>query len=1002
MKPPLFLPAPFFILRTPLLTMREYEHLLAQDDWVKTLRELYESDGLLREAIFIASHSLYTTLKERNSSLSSIDESLFNYVIRMATRPTPFGLFSAVSLGVWKERTTILFNYKKVRKHARPDMQWLFTFIQQLYSRPELLSSLPIYTNPLLSLYAGRYSLSYLYDLGKPEKKSVVALSIIANQLTENICSLAREPITIANILEQLQLLIPHLQIQKTEVVIKTLLERQIILPALLPSLLSDSPFEDFLSSLPDLPEFQKLYEKLQEYNQMPIGEGEAILQSLHHEMKALADSKTVLQVDAIHEEKETSLSSLINEELAASLSLLWKIGAPPDFPNRLSSYHTKFIEKYGTYRLIPLKDLLSQEKGLGPFEAMNATSPTVSKFSEKWMQWLFEQWQMCLKEQKTEIIITEKQVDQFYELVKESAPDPNNALLSMDVFCKVLAESQEEIDKGNFLLHILEQTGQAGMATGRFLHLFGEEITHQFRDLLRQEEGLEPDVIFVELSYWPSIARHANVAIQPSLRTYRLDLGGKRTSLNSFSLDQILVAATPERFYFTSLEGRNEIVFCLGNMLNLTHAPAPIQFCYEASLTRRRLLYPFSFGSFAKNAVFLPRVRFQKTILSPAKWHLSAGTIKQKKREDTILKFISWADQWHLPKRFLLVHHDRYLLLDRTHSAHLSEIALRINKGDALEFVEDSPQEWMDSRRSEIVVPFLKNATYVDKSSSFSYPPYQEISIEERWRLPGSDWIFIKYYITERIDYFIVMCLEPVLKHLKNQSVIDSWFFVRYADPKEHIRLRMRLVSLELLPQALFVMEREANSWMKIYLIQTMELSSYEREIERYGGVELIEFTETMFYADALSVIPFLRADLKKQLTCHKSVLYAVHVIWFLKDLGLSLIEMISFLTDPTKDILLLKAFRDHKHSILTLLQRKDSLEKQLWDELAVFRAQVHQQFLEHAKEISSSRRLSIYNSMLHMHCNRIGCDPKAEKGARLYARQTLVHLQYTGKCEI
>jgi len=39
---------------------------------------------------------------------------------------------------------------------------------------------------------------------------------------------------------------------------------------------------------------------------------------------------------------------------------------------------------------------------------------------------------------------------------------------------------------------------------------------------------------------------------------------------------------------------------------------------------------------------------------------------------------------------------------------------------------------------------------------------------------------------------------------------------------------------------------------------------------------------------------------------------------------------------------------------------------------------------------------RLDIYSSMLHMHCNRLGCDRETERSVCQYAKEILLQLRY------
>ena len=75
-----------------------------------------------------------------------------------------------------------------------------------------------------------------------------------------------------------------------------------------------------------------------------------------------------------------------------------------------------------------------------------------------------------------------------------------------------------------------------------------------------------------------------------------------------------------------------------------------------EKSFAKYKLLHPFSWGKLEETAAFLPRVRFQRTILSPAQWNCNSTHFRNKSKEKIISNFKLWAQDWGLPQRFLLV----------------------------------------------------------------------------------------------------------------------------------------------------------------------------------------------------------------------------------------------------------------------------------------------------------------------------------------------------------
>ncbi len=82
--------------------------------------------------------------------------------------------------------------------------------------------------------------------------------------------------------------------------------------------------------------------------------------------------------------------------------------------------------------------------------------------------------------------------------------------------------------------------------------------------------------------------------------------------------------------------------------------------------------------------------------------------------------------------------------------------------------------------------------------------------------------------------------------------------FFIRYADPKHHIRVRFHLKFQKALGQVIQSFHdalAEPLQQRKIWKIQT---DTYEREIERYGATT-IELSEQLFSLDSTKILNFL-----------------------------------------------------------------------------------------------------------------------------------------------
>ena len=997
MSEPLFIPAPFFFLRAPRFALEDLLNFLEKKDWMDAIFHLYDHDPLFQEAILIASPSLHESLQKTQSKRTEpMAISLMNYFSRMATRTIPFGLFSFVGFGKWGKRT-LSFDLKKVQKRARPDMTWMYTWIQKIYEDETHFPTLSVRTNPLLRETQNRYYLSYVRYKENSEKMGSEQFSIRKNKLFQALFELAKNPKSATQLVKDLDTLLPDLEQEKVYGVIRQLFNQQFLLPALIPSLLSLSPFEDLLSELSISSIHSNILPKWITYRSNGNKENLEILQK---EMLAATSAKTFVQIDSFYHQGSLELPEEVGIEMGRAAELQWKLSTRLSRSNALEKYHQKFIEQYGTSRTISLLELLDEESGLGPLET-NAVFME-NGFSKHWQHWLYQKWQQCIQEGISEIEITEAIVDSIFAASKEKPPSPEKALLSFDLFCKIIASSPEKIEQGDYLLSFIQSTWQGGSSIGRFVDLLEEKEREELRHFFKKEEALEEKALFVELSFWPITGHNANVCAHPCFRKMRIDLTEKKRDSNHLSLEDIYVGATSERLYLTIKTGEFEIIPRIGNLLNPALAPLPFQFMREISQMRFDLLYSASWGPLLKEAIFLPRIRFSKTILAPAQWNFFSSHFHRQSPTQIASQFQTLASRWKLPKTCFLVRNDQHLLIDWSHPAHLQEILAKLKKGDSLQFLEFLPSAWIPSERgyhlSEIVIPFLKNP--IDqKKRPLSPPAYQPIPIETRLKIFGNEWIFMKLYLSEgKVSRFLVDQLLPLIETLHREVGITESFFLRYRDPESHIRFRIRIKNFEELSPLFAILKDYSQRWIQEGLVKDVSFNSYEREIERYGGIDLIEFAETLFCKDSISTLYLLRASLYKWIALPEPILHPLSIINFLMGFEFDSAEIIRLLSFGVDQQEALKGFREHKGALLKEIRTIEN--HPYFQEARKFTKESQMVFREKVKEKDSS---SIYHSLIHMHCNRLGCTLDIEPRARLYALHVLMalsHLQTEKPC--
>jgi thiopeptide-type bacteriocin biosynthesis protein len=136
---------------------------------------------------------------------------------------------------------------------------------------------------------------------------------------------------------------------------------------------------------------------------------------------------------------------------------------------------------------------------------------------------------------------------------------------------------------------------------------------------------------------------------------------------------------------------------------------------------------------------------------------------------------------------------------------------------------------------------------------------PLPVVSAEERTRPPGSEWLFAKLYCPPSLeDDLITKRVRGFCEAAEDAGWADAWFFVRYADPERHLRLRIHGP-----PERLAGALPGACAWAGALIAEGLCLrfclDTYDREVERYGGTPGMAAAEALFAADSRAVAAVL-----------------------------------------------------------------------------------------------------------------------------------------------
>lgn len=124
---------------------------------------------------------------------------------------------------------------------------------------------------------------------------------------------------------------------------------------------------------------------------------------------------------------------------------------------------------------------------------------------------------------------------------------------------------------------------------------------------------------------------------------------------------------------------------------------------------------------------------------------------------------------------------------------------------------------------------------------------------------LPGSKYIYLKLYTGNKTAEFLLNTkVYSMTNFLLNNGLIKKWFFIRYADPYFHLRIRLLVTDEKKIGEILSYISKNLNQYVVSRMIWKIDVSTYFPEIKRFG--DKYELAETMFFEDSKCILSIAR----------------------------------------------------------------------------------------------------------------------------------------------
>ncbi|WGL61222.1 lantibiotic dehydratase [Pigmentibacter sp. JX0631] len=1026
----------FFMLRTPLFPNNYFiDYLNSNEDILEyLLKQKYY--GKFKEAILASSKSLYNSLelfeKEKIKDLKKIDQlksGILKYFSRSCTRATPYGYFAAVNMGYYSDVQNLTTDNSKYYKAVRPDMEWIYKFVKKIEEDITKTPNIKIKFSPIAYENGDRIYLSYssnsVINTEQGEKKLNFDkdMSIKINSLMKFIFENLKNELEINKLVEKIKNNFKLNNNVNIYEYLQELINNEFIITEIKPILGKFDILSELILKLSYWPEQEenykyllKLKKQIDIYEKLEIGEGINELNIIIEEMQKSNYVKSPLQIDL-----STSINKKISLENAFKLNLSRVSEFFISFTklylgfNEIRKYHEEFLIKYGFAKEVGILELLDENLGLGApadykFPQSSRKKITKDAESEDRIKFLYDKIFYSYQEKTECITLSGKDL----KFIQDQNINTDNIPDSIEVYFQII--NGEDNNNLKIYLSSIQNSYSVCASFGRFTNLFSEENISDLSSHIKNFEDKYPEIIFCELIFSPQNSRGANVVLGKSYWSYQLHLDTFQEKNNSnLYLNDIVVCANRKRLYFKSLKYQKEVVFVASNMLNFKNAPNIVRFLREVSFERFTLWNRIPLTEFS-NLTFVPRIEYENIIIYPKSWNLSLVSLKQFKQEydlekDFLLIFCAWKKFWNVPDYINLIHADNKILLDLKKEDHVKELKKEFIRHGKLLLQENLEISFMNSYglknvfSYEIVSP-LKSNKKTDKSIEI-IRKFNSLNCTRKF-IPGGEWFYSKLYFNSyREDEFISKCIVNFIQEVKKEIEIETWFFIRYQDPKKHIRLRILLKDKKYSNELLEKYNSYFDEVSKNGILNSCCIDSYEPEIERYGGPDLIHLAEKIFMYD--SEIACLLIKNKKVI--EKEYLL-IHINSFL---ALEILENFSFNFDEKLNWLMLRndknkfieEFRKSRKYIIDLFMKNNLhwYKDKIFSNLEELIQKRRNEIIKYSNQLFKNIELKqIYNdrnriivSFIHMQSNRlIGISKENEEKSNAFMLHTLNSLKF------
>jgi thiopeptide-type bacteriocin biosynthesis protein len=831
---------------------------------------------IVREAVHLASPVLAGQIDQvlagRKSDIRSVRRvviSVASYLLRWQGRATPFGLFAgtaAVTVGGsaaarWTDDHQIM---------ARADAQWLGRIIDRLEQCPGLLRRLPVVANNAATVRGDRLAIP-----GPPRdpglgRFAALEVSVRHTGPVRTALQAASEPVMFGDLVKVICADFPAAAPTQVGELLAELVRQGFLVTGLRAPMtvvdalghvrrVLEAADADDLPEVADLTaELRAIHDDLSRLSLAP--QPTVARQSrarIAERMRAVCDAGSHPLAVTVGLDGQITVPEPVIREAEAAASALLRVTAYPFGYRHWTDYHRRFRTKYGPGASVAVLDLLA-DSGLGlPTGYFGAAPGSTGRMLSERDDKLLALIQQAMADGREDIVLTEPMIRTLMAGdASEMLPPPR-----VELACQVLAPSAAAVARGQFRLVVTAAPRPGASMAGRFAALLGQA---DHRNLAGSYAAGDTDALAAQLSFPPRQRHSHNVVRTPQLLPEVISLSEHRApGREVIPLHDLAVSADSRFLYLVQLStGRRIQPRVLHALEAGLQTPPLARFLAEVSIGRCAVYGTFDWGA-ASRLPYLPRLRYGKAVLAPARWLLAAADLPAPTAplSEWESALDAWRERWRVPTSVVMHESELRLPLDLDHRGHRTLLRTRLARTTRAELREaPTPAElaWI-GRPHELLIP-LRRAD----SRRAGQPPQARLLPRpvkrDAGHLPGhSRWLYAR--VPGHPDRQAEILTDRLPRLFDGWDDPPLWWFRRHRemtrpDLEQHLGLYLRLSS----PEAYGPAAARVADWAGVLreqgLVPHLEFVTYHPEPGRYGHGAAMAAAHEVFAADSAAAL--------------------------------------------------------------------------------------------------------------------------------------------------